>query len=245
VIVVGLDTATSATVAGVLVDDGRVYEVRDDPPPGGRPAHAARLLAAAEEALGAAGVGWDQVARLAVGVGPGSFTGLRIGIATARALAQARRIPVTGVSTLEALARGAVAGLEGSRAGAEGSGAGATGAQAEPPTILAVLDARRGEAFAAGWQDGALVLAPAALAPEALAERVAALPGTPLCVGDGAVRFRGPLEAAGARVPPDEDGAHRLQAEHVCRLGAEGKPTDRDALLPDYLREPDAVPRQR
>jgi len=224
VIVVGLDTATSATVAGVLVDDGRVYEVRDDPPPGARPAHAARLLGAAEEALAAAGVGWDQVARLAVGIGPGSFTGLRIGIATARGLAQARHIPVTRVSTLEALARGA-------------------GAAAGP--VVAVLDARRGEAFAAAWQDGALVLAPAALAPEALAERVAALPGTPLAVGDGAVRFRGPLEAAGAHVPPDEDGAHRLRAEHVCRLGAEGKPTDRDALLPDYLREPDAVPRQR
>jgi tRNA threonylcarbamoyladenosine biosynthesis protein TsaB len=224
VIVVGLDTATSATVAGVLADDGRVYEVRDDPPPGARPAHAARLLGAAEEALAAAGVGWDQVARLAVGIGPGSFTGLRIGIATARGLAQARHIPVTGVSTLEALARGA-------------------GAAAGP--VVAVLDARRGEAFAAAWQDGALVLAPAALAPEAFAERVAALPGTPLAVGDGAVRFRGPLEAAGAHVPPDEDGAHRLRAEHVCRLGAEGKPTDRDALLPDYLREPDAVPRQR
>jgi tRNA threonylcarbamoyladenosine biosynthesis protein TsaB len=64
-------------------------------------------------------------------------------------------------------------------------------------------------------------------------------------VGDGAVRFRGPLEAAGALVPPDQDGVHRLRAEHVCRLGAAGKPTDRDALLPDYLREPDAVPRPR
>ena len=89
------------------------------------------------------------------------------------------------------------------------------------------------------------MLPAAALAPDALAERVAALQGTALAVGDGAVRFRGPLEAAGALVPPDEDGAHRLRAEHVCRLGATGNPIDRDALLPDYLREPDAVPRQR
>ena len=59
-----------------------VFEVRDDPAPGARPAHAGRLLAAAEEALAAAGVAWEQVDRLAVGVGPGSFTGLRIGIAT-------------------------------------------------------------------------------------------------------------------------------------------------------------------
>jgi tRNA threonylcarbamoyladenosine biosynthesis protein TsaB len=247
VIVLGLDTATSATVAGVLAEDGTVYEVRDDPEPGARPAHASRLLGAAEEALAAAGVGWDQVARLAVGIGPGSFTGLRIGIATARALAQARRIPVTGVSTLEALARGA-----GPRAAdaarpahAEPAPAGRAPAHAEPALVLAVLDARRGEAFAAAWEGGALVLGPAALSPDALADRVRALGSTPLAVGDGAVRFRGPLEAAGARVPPDEAGVHRLRAEHVCRLGAEGTPTDRDALLPDYLREPDAVPRPR
>jgi tRNA threonylcarbamoyladenosine biosynthesis protein TsaB len=222
-ITVGLDTATSATVAGVLDGDGVVTEVRDDPEPGRRPAHAERLLAAAEAALEEAGLRWEDVERLAVGVGPGSFTGLRIGIATARALAQARGLPTVGVSSLEALARGAPGG----------------------EIVLAVLDARRGEAFAAAWRDGRLALAPAALSPEALAERVRALPATPLAVGDGAVRFRGPLEAAGALVPPDEDGAHRLRAEHVCRLGAEGTPTDRDALLPDYLREPDAVPRQR
>jgi tRNA threonylcarbamoyladenosine biosynthesis protein TsaB len=231
VIVLGLDTATPSTVAGVL-REGAVFEVRDDPAPGERPAHAARLLGAAEEALAAAGVGWDDVTRLAVGVGPGSFTGLRIGIATARGLAQARNIPVTGVSTLEALARGA-----------------------EAPLVLAVLDARRGEAFAAAWltlnqgSGGRGLIrvegfAPAALSPEALAERVRAMPVAPVAVGDGAVRFRGSLEAAGAHVPPDEDRVHRLRAEHVCRLGAEGSPTDRDALLPDYLREPDAVPRR-
>jgi tRNA threonylcarbamoyladenosine biosynthesis protein TsaB len=230
VIVLGLDTATSATVVGVLGADGVVHEVRDDPAPGARPAHARRVLGAVDEALAAAGVGWDAVTRLAVGIGPGSFTGLRIGIATARGLAQARRIPVTGVSTLEALARGA-----------ENP---ATPGAPEPASILAVLDARRGEVFVAGWHGRTPLLAPAALAPEALAERVGAMPVAPLAVGDGAVRFRGSLEAAGAQVPPDEDGVHRLRAEQICRLGAEGRPTDRDALLPDYLREPDAVPRR-
>jgi tRNA threonylcarbamoyladenosine biosynthesis protein TsaB len=220
VIVLGLDSATPSTVAGVLADDA-IFEVRDDPAPGARPAHAARLLAAAEEALAAAGVGWDDVDRLGVGLGPGSFTGLRIGIATARALAQARGLPTVGVSTLEALARGAQA-----------------------PLVLAAIDARRGEAFAAAWRDRVPLLAPAALAPEALADRVRAMPAAPLAVGDGAVRFRDSLEAAGALVPPDSDGVHRLRAEHVCRLGAQGRPTDRDALLPDYLREPDAVPRR-
>jgi tRNA threonylcarbamoyladenosine biosynthesis protein TsaB len=220
VIVLGLDTATSATVAGVLAADGTVFEVRDDPSPGARPAHAGRVLGAAEEALAAAGLGWEDVERIAVGVGPGSFTGLRIGIATARALAQARGLPLVGVSTLQALARGA----------------------GDAGTVLAVLDARRGEAFAAAWGAGAFP--PAALAPEVLAERVRAMPAAPLTVGDGAVRFRSSLEAAGAQIPPDEDGLHRLHAEQFCRLGAEGRTTDRDALLPDYLREPDAVPRR-
>jgi tRNA threonylcarbamoyladenosine biosynthesis protein TsaB len=224
VIVLGLDTATTATVAGVLDASGTITEVRDDPEPGVRPGHANRLLGAAEAALERAGLGWEEVDRIAVGVGPGSFTGLRIGIATARALAQGRGLPLVGVSSLEALALGA--------------------GEAEP-LVLAVLDARRGEAFAAAWRGGALAMPAAALSPEALVERVGALGATPLAVGDGAVRFRGPLEAAGALVPPDEDGAHRLRAEHVCRLGAAGTPTDRDALLPDYLREPDAVPRQR
>jgi len=235
VIVVGLDTATTATVAGVLDASGTVTEVRDDPEPGVRPGHANRLLGDAEAALQRAGLGWAEVDRIAVGVGPGSFTGLRIGIATARALAQARGLPLVAVSSLEALALGASAARSGD----------APGGADDPPLVLAVLDARRGEAFAAAWRDGALVMPAAALSPEALAQQVGALHGTALAVGDGAVRFRGPLEAAGALVPPDEDGAHRLRAEHVCRLGAAGTPTDRDALLPDYLREPDAVPRQR
>ena len=223
-IILGIDTATTATVAGVLDGSGTVTEVRDDPEPGVRPAHANRLLGAAEEALARAGLTWDDLERIAVGVGPGSFTGLRIGIATARALAQARGLPLVAVSSLEALALGAAG---------------------EAELVLAVLDARRGEAFAAAWRGGALVMPAAALSPDALAEHVAALGASPLAVGDGAVRFRGPLEAAGALVPPDDDGIHRLRAEQVCRLGAAGTPTDRDALLPDYLREPDAVPRQR
>ena len=210
--ILGLDTATASTAVGLWAPGGPEIERRDDPPLGARPAHAGRLLLLVEEALTAAAADWDAVERIAVGVGPGSFTGLRLGIATARGLAQARGLPLVGVSSLTALAAGADA-------------------------ALAVIDARRGEVFAAAPG----VFEPVALAPEELAARIE--PGW-LTVGDGAVRFREPLERAGAVIPADDDPQHRVSALQICRLGAKGQPADRDALLPDYRREPDAKPRQ-
>jgi tRNA threonylcarbamoyladenosine biosynthesis protein TsaB len=103
--------------------------------------------------------------------------------------------------------------------------------------VVAVIDARRGEVFAASPG----VFEPVALAPEALAARIEPCS---LAVGDGAVRFRAELERAGAAVPADESPLHRVSALEVCRLGAAGEPADRDALLPDYRREPDAKPRR-
>jgi tRNA threonylcarbamoyladenosine biosynthesis protein TsaB len=218
-VILGLDTATAATAVAVWAPGGPAVERRDDPAPGERPNHAGRLLVLIEEVL-AAGVGWDRVERIAVGVGPGGFTGLRLGIATARALSQARNLPVIGVSSLEALAAGA--------------------ADESRGEVVAVIDARRGEVFAAGW--GGLALGPVALPPSELAARIA--PGS-LAVGDGAVRFRDELERAGAVVPVDGSELHRVSALQVCRLGAALEPGDRDALLPDYRREPDAKPRQQ
>ncbi len=220
-VVLGLDTATPATVVGLLLGDGRVLERRDDPPPGTRPNHASRLLALVEAVLADAGAGWDTVERLAVGVGPGGFTGLRIGIATARALAQARGLDVVPVSSLRALAAGVAA---------------------DGP-VAAVLDARRGEAFLAAYRGPDVLVEPVALAPEALARAVAALGAGTRAVGDGAVRFREQLERAGAAVPADGDAVHRIGAAPLCRLGAAGRPGNRDALVPDYCREPDARPR--
>ena len=222
-ILVALDTATPSTVTGVLREDGRVVEARDDPAPGSRGEHASRLLVLVEQALAHGGVEWGDVDRIAVGVGPGGFTGLRIGIATARALAQARGLPLVPVGSLAALAAGAsAAGL-----------------------VAAVLDARRGEVFAAVWNAERELLAPAALAPEELAGRLAALDAPVQAVGDGAVRFRQELEGAGVTVPADGSSVHRISAAPLCRLGAVGEPAGRDRLLPDYRREPDAKPPQR
>jgi len=219
VIVAGIDTATPATVTGVLLPGGRVVEARDEPEEGSRGAHARRLLVLLERALGEAGVAWEEVDRIAVGVGPGGFTGLRIGIATARALAQARGLPLVPVSSLSALAQGA-------------------------GVVAAVIDARRGEVFAAAWDGARELVAPAAMAPAALAERLLALDVPVQAVGDGAVRFREELEGAGVAVPVDGSAVHRIAAAPLCRLGAVGEPAERDRLLPDYRREPDAKPPQ-
>jgi tRNA threonylcarbamoyladenosine biosynthesis protein TsaB len=220
-VVVGFDTATPVTTAALLRPDESAVEAHDEPPPESRGRHASLLLGLVEQVLRGGGVAWEEVSRLAVGVGPGGFTGLRIGIATARALSQSRALEVVPVSSLEALAAGA--------------------ASSQP--VAAVIDARRGEVFAAVFApDGSPLLGPAALAPEALAERLAALPATPLAVGDGAVRFAEELASAGAVVPPAGTPVHRLDAVQICRLGEVREPVDRDALLPTYLREPDAKP---
>jgi tRNA threonylcarbamoyladenosine biosynthesis protein TsaB len=219
--VLGFDTATAATVAGVRRADGQTFEARHDPAPGERPGHATRVLGLVDAVLAAAGLEPGHVDRVAVGVGPGSFTGLRIGVATARALAQGWDVELVAVSTLRALA----------------------GAAEHEGPVVAVVDARRGEVFAAGWRGGEEVIAPAALPPEALAGALGALDGSSLAVGDGAIRFRATLEPAGAAIPPDGDPLHRVAARQVCRLGAEARAAEPEAVRPNYLRLPDAQAR--
>jgi tRNA threonylcarbamoyladenosine biosynthesis protein TsaB len=229
--VLGFDTATRATTVALLdTDTDEATERRDDPEPGARPRHTTRLMALVVDVLQSAGVDWAAVDRIAVGVGPGTFTGLRIGVATAHALARARDIPLVGVSSLHALARGAVAG---SHLGEDG--------------VVAVIDARRGEVFAAGWARSEVaraaavaLLEPRAMAPDALAEALAATGHTWLAVGDGAVEFRTALERSGARVAGRDSGRNRVSAVQHCRLASELAPVAPDGVQPEYLRLPDA-----
>ena len=109
--------------------------------------------------------------------------------------------------------------------------------------MLAVLDARRGEAYAAAFRDGERLTAPVAVAPEGLAALADPRHAPWLALGDGAVRFRDRLEPA-AEVPADASKLHGVSAVAVCRLAREARPVDRDALLPEYVRLPDAVPRR-
>jgi tRNA threonylcarbamoyladenosine biosynthesis protein TsaB len=217
------DTATPATTVALALADEKLLTRRHEPGPGERPGHVSELLPLVLALLEEAGIGFEQLDRIAVGVGPGTFTGLRIGVATARALAHAHDLPLVGVSTLDSLAAGAADHLG-----------------AEVPAVLAVLDARRGEAFAAAWAGVAPLFDPIALTPEALAEAVGALPAGTVAVGDGAVKFRTVLEAAGAVVPTDDSAAHRVEAAVHARLAAGMEPKAPDAVFPAYLRLPDA-----
>ena len=105
--ILGLDTSSAVSATCLLRADGAAFEHRPDPARlGAAPAHSRDLLPAVERVRREAEVEWADVGAVAVGVGPGMFTGLRIGVATARALAQARAIPLRAVSSLRALAAG-------------------------------------------------------------------------------------------------------------------------------------------
>lgn len=105
--ILGFDTSTSATSVCLLRADGEVFEVE---PPVERlfepPGHARELMPGVERVMREAGVGYADVDALAVGIGPGGFTGLRIGIATAHGIAQSAGIPLHPVLSLDALAAG-------------------------------------------------------------------------------------------------------------------------------------------
>lgn len=224
-VVLAFDTATPSTVVGICAvggDGSLLGAARDDPAPGQRPAHAARLLELCEQALAQAGAGWADVRRIGAGTGPGTFTGLRIGIATARALAPALGAELAALSTLEALAR--------------------AGREARPgASVVAAIDARRGEVFCAAWGPGGELLStPGVHAPASLPALLTTANEPWLVVGDGATRYREQLAGATAELPPDGDELHRISASALCGLACEAAPAPAAELLPTYLRLPDA-----
>jgi tRNA threonylcarbamoyladenosine biosynthesis protein TsaB len=171
---------------------------------------------------------------LAVGLGPGTFTGIRIGIATARGLGISLGLPVRGICTLDALGRG-IAEADASAVASDRSAA------KENSPALAVLDGWRGEVFAALYAPGGERLwEPAVYRPEELLERVASLGETPAVAGSGAVRFRKELTRDGVRIADDSDPVHRVAARRICALAAAAGEEDREELAPIYLRPPDA-----
>jgi tRNA threonylcarbamoyladenosine biosynthesis protein TsaB len=232
-IVLGFDTATPATVVGLRLADGTTLQRRDDPPAGDRPGHTAQLLPLASELLVEAGLSWKQLGRIAVGVGPGTFTGLRIGVATARGLAQSAGVEVVGVSTLRVLAEAALWRPDLSPS---------TSDLSPPVRVLAAIDARRGQVFVAAYAAEGELVSPRALAPEELGGVAAQAAGGRdwLAVGDGAVRYREHLEAFAVAVPEDSSPLHRVDAGVLCELALSAPAGPPEAVLPDYRRRPDA-----
>lgn len=217
-ITVAIETATAAAAVAVMVDGS---------PPVERLAssdrhHTESLLPALAALLGEVGEGPATIDRIVVDVGPGLFTGLRVGVATARSLATARGLDLHVISSLELLAAGI----------GEGD-------------VTAVVDARRGEVFVESFHLGgprprssgpATVMEPAALA--AALER-GAVPTT--LVGDGATRYGEQLDAAGGRRLVGRDVPSPGIAAALAAAGVLGDGVDPTMVLPQYLRDPDAV----
>ncbi len=225
--IVGIDTSTAVSSACVVPAAG---EPVSTPPPEparllGPPEHSAELLPLLAELLERAGTEWDAVSAIAVGVGPGTFTGLRIGVATARGLAQGLRVPLHPVSSLGALAAGL----------AEGAAPGRP--------LLPLIDAKRGQVFAALYRAGeplAREWGPVALAPAELVEKLRDTTGTPIAAGDWTLESRSYLEAAGIEVPAPDSGLHAVSALQICRLGRAVEPVAPEQVNPVYVRVPDA-----
>jgi tRNA threonylcarbamoyladenosine biosynthesis protein TsaB len=206
-IVLVLDTAQNACSVAVL-DGERVLASSSQPMQRG---HQERLAPMAAEVMQAAGLGFEQLDRIGVTIGPGSFTGLRVGLAFAKAMSLALDIPCVGVGTLEALAA------------------------AETSLVVVAIDARRDQIYLQIFQDGQAVSAAEGVDMDTARARVRrAWSGGPArIVGSGAHLLDGVLAGAGVvtRDAPDVIALARL---------VQSRPAPAARPQPLYLRAPDA-----
>ena len=226
--IVAIETATETVGVAVRANDGAEAELTLT----GRRRHVESLTPALEHLLGQVGLRAAEVEAIAVDLGPGLFTGLRVGVSAAKGLAQALGIGVIGLSSLDVLL-------------AASAGSGQTG------LLLAAVDARRGEVFAALRDvDGngtATDVMPAGLfAPEALAAELTRFGGRAIhAVGDGAVRYADQLESVdgvfvrrvGLQFPPPSV----LLSLAMAQLSAGESPVAAAAVVPIYMRAADAI----
>lgn len=212
-LILALDASTPVTTVALAREGGR--EVLAEVSTTGRGA-SETLLSAIDDALDLAGEELGLVGLVLAGVGPGTFTGIRIAAATARALSAGTGVALAKNSTLDALAAPALS------------------CSAE---VLAVLDARRGQVFASRFSDAGRTSVIYCVRPHELAAE-----GRPLLVGDGAVRYREALSGLG-HIPSDGSPLHRVTAAgHI--MSADLSPVSPEDLVPIYVREPDAEVRR-
>ncbi len=224
--ILALDTAGPAAGAALLdlggTDSaggaGRLF-IRTDPVPTG---HAERLMGLISAVLGEAGIAPAAIDRLAVTTGPGSFTGVRIAIATVRGLALALRKPAVGIGVLDLIA---------------------TATRADHPgrPVVAVLDARREALYLQSFSADGAALAPAVAAD--IAGAAALVPEGAVLAGSGAGLLAGALAVAGRTAATVEE-ARTADIGLLARLAAGCDPA-RHPPEPLYLRAPDAKPQPR
>lgn len=218
--VLALDTATAACSVAVMCDGGiRAHRhVTMDR------GHAEALMPMVEQAMTVARLAYADLDLLATTVGPGTFTGLRVGLAAARGLALATRLPIVGVTTLEALAHGVPREARAGRA------------------VVAVIDARRGEVYVQGFAADLTPLdEPEVVDSEAAASAIPA--GPVVLVGDGAeivaARLARPRHGITIAATPRLPDAAHVAALAVDRFAAAAA-QPRRAPGPLYLRPPGA-----
>lgn len=212
-LVLAIESATDLVGAAIGDDHGVVAEAVTL----GRRRHAECLVPIVRHVLSQAGVTLHQLAVIAVDIGPGLFTGLRVGVATANGLAAGLGCPVIGVQSVDVLA------------------------ESTSGSVLSVVDARRGQVFAASYHDGVPVEPAALLDPVDVAALVTATPT--VAVGDGAARYRQILEAVPGVVVGGPASRHPRPAslEQVARrrVAADASAAGLGPVLPTYLRHAD------
>jgi tRNA threonylcarbamoyladenosine biosynthesis protein TsaB len=206
----GIDTALGACSAALADEQGVRLGLFEHMSTG----HAEAIAPMVERLMREAGLGFADLGRIAVTTGPGTFTGQRIGLAFARGLALALKIPCVGVTTLEAIA--------------------AAARDAHPGQAVTVaLDARKGEAYVQGFGHDGLELAPPALLTHA--DAAAGYAGNEIVLAGTAAEIIAPLITAPCRIA----SVSQPDAAWVAQLG-HGRDPVTHPPAPLYLRAPDA-----
>lgn len=239
-LVLALDTATARITAGVVeLDPGegppRTLAARDAE---GARAHAELLAPAVAEALAEAGRTRADLDAVVAGLGPGPFTGLRVGLVTAAAVGDALGIPVHGVPTHDALAADTSGRVLDNGSGSAPLRVPDDGSGSAPLRVLVATDARRREVYWSLLVDGVRTHGPEVVAPAELAARLGPdgdLGPVDRVLGDAAAQV-GAGTAETTALGPTPEGLVAVAAP-ALRAG-----TDPGPLVPLYLRRPDAVP---
>jgi len=216
--VLAIDTALAACSAAVLdTEHGGIVAAESLPMTRG---HAEALMPLVARVMDQAGIAFSDLDRVAVTTGPGSFTGLRVGIAAARGIALAADKPAVGLSTLTAYAAPHMA-------------------EDDSVPVVAAIDARHGHVYLQVFGPGGRTLTAPRLAP--LREAVQAASAAPTCiVGSAAQSVAAALSQADA-APAAVDARPAPDIAWVARIGA-GLPEGQSPPRPQYLRAPDAQP---